>query len=118
LTGRVSKHDDPLFVQEIVMAELTKKQLEWKVHVDAALASGMPLAEYARSHKIEVKKLYSYSSAIQRRLIPAPKPAFVRVQRPVPTSVGVRIELANGVRLNIAAPADLGLLFQQLAKLP
>lgn len=100
------------------MSELTKNQAQWKVHIDAASAANQTLAEYARHNKIELKKLYSYNSAIQRRLTSAAKPTFVRVQRPSTPPVEVHIELNNGIRVNVATPTDLVSLLAQLAQLP
>jgi hypothetical protein len=99
------------------MSKLTKKQAQWKVHLDAASSARQSLAEYARSNKLDLKKLYSYSSAIQRRSTPR-KSAFVRVQRAPVSPVDVRIELNNGVRVIMPSPADIVSFFEQLAKLP
>ena len=100
------------------MAKLTENQQKWKVHVDAAAAAGESLAAYARSNDLELKKLYSYSRALQQRLKPAPKAKFVRVTAASAVVNGLRVELANGVRVHIGVPTDLGSLLSQLAKLP
>lgn len=100
------------------MPTLTKNQLEWKVHIDAAFAAGQSLAAYARSHGLEKKKLYSYNSAIQQRLKAAVKPAFVRVQRQETSTSSLCVTLTNGVRVSMAMPADVTAVIEQLAKLP
>ena len=100
------------------MADFTENQLKWKAHIDAATKAGETLADYARAHDLDLKKLYSYSRVIRQRQQPAAKPGFVRVQSAL-SAAGVRIELANGVRVHLAAaPPDLGGLLMQLAKLP
>lgn len=100
------------------MAKLTENQLKWKVHLDAASSSGQTLADYARSQDLDLKKLYSYSRAIQQRQKPTAKTKFVRVQPVAVSTPNVRIDFSNGVRVSIAAPPDLGTLLTQLAKLP
>lgn len=49
------------------MAKLTENQQKWKTHIDAASAAGQTLADYSRSHGVELKKLYAYRRAIQQR---------------------------------------------------
>ena len=101
------------------MAKLTDSQLKWKAHIEAAAKAGQTLADYARAQQLDLKKLYSYSRAIRQREGRSGQRKFVRVQPSAVPAAGVGIELANGVRVNLAAaPSDLGALLAQLAKLP
>lgn len=102
------------------MAELTKKQQYWKVHVDALATFEGSTIEYARQHDLDPKKLYSFKSVLLERESVALTPsAFVQA---TPTAVtadvpngDVAVLLPNGVRLNL--PTLDAVTLSQLATL-
>ncbi len=100
------------------MTELTEAQLKWKAHIDAAKAAGQTLTDYAREHKLNVQTLYSHSRRLNKAAKAPGKPAFVRVAPAASASGAVRIELPNGVRVQVSAPFDLPVLLTQVARLP
>lgn len=112
---------------------LTKRQRYWLRHITAADASGGTLVAYAKAHKLKVRDLYQWKTALGRRgLLPGKraKPAgssFVPVKQasPAPSppvSVGAQctVTLPNGVRLDFCGalgPESLRDLLQAASRL-
>ena len=90
---------------------ITRRQQHWLDHIKAADASDGTLVAYAAAHKLKVKDLYQWKTALARRgLLPSkePKPAFVAVAPP-PQEVrrtSCSITLPNGVRLQLTGNLD------------
>ena len=61
------------------MAELTKKQRYWKKHLEAAALFDGSLADYAREHDLNPKKLYVFKNAIAKKEQPGEEQAFAAV---------------------------------------
>jgi len=61
------------------MAELTKKQRYWKEHLDAAASFDGSLADYARQHDLNPKKLYVFKNAIAKKEQPNEAAPFAAV---------------------------------------
>ena len=100
------------------MTELTKTQLQWKAHIDAAKAAGQTLTDYAREHNLNVQTLYSHSRRLNKAAKASAKAAFVRVSGSTSAPGSVRIDLPNGVRVHMSAPLDVAALLTQVARLP
>ena len=106
------------------MAELTKKQVYWKAHLEAAELYEGSLAGYARAHDLSAKKLYGYKTRIRKRETAAGisggfvKVTAATVSLPTPLSVSspITVSLPNGVRLTLA-DLDLPELLERLAQL-
>ena len=101
--------------------ELTEKQQFWKSHLEAAEVFDGSLVDYARTHDLEVKKLYVYKTALREReaLTPRSNAGFVRVSTQSTTTQvgsGVGVMLPNGVRLSLPSLNEPGLL-ERLARL-
>jgi len=62
------------------MAELTKKQRYWKKHLEAAALFDGSLADYAREHDLNPKKLYVFKNAIAKKEHPGEEQAFAAVK--------------------------------------
>lgn len=90
---------------------ITKRQQYWLDHIKAAEASGGTLVAYASAHKLKVKDLYQWKTALTRRgflLEKKPKPAFVPVAT-APANVSPTrcdVTLPNGVRIQFAGKLD------------
>ena len=100
------------------MVVLTEKQAYWKTHLKAAQSFDGSLADYARAHDLQVKKLYVYKTQLgklkQARVVSAD---FVKVTTPTEkASSPVTVSLPNGVRLTLPSLEVPGLL-TQLARL-
>ena len=61
------------------MAELTNKQRYWKKHLEAAALFDGSLADYAREHDLNPKKLYVFKNAIAKKEQPGEEQAFAAV---------------------------------------
>ena len=61
------------------MPELTKKQRYWKKHLEAAALFDGSLADYAREHDLNPKKLYVFKNAIAKKEQPGEEQAFAAV---------------------------------------
>jgi len=62
------------------MAELTKKQHYWKQHLEAAASFDGSLADYAREHDLNPKKLYVVKNAMAKKEKPDASQAFAAVR--------------------------------------
>ncbi|MFK8017131.1 MAG: hypothetical protein AB8G17_17035 [Gammaproteobacteria bacterium] len=83
---------------------ITKRQRYWLNHIKAADATDGSLVEYAATHKLKVKDLYQWKTALARRgLMPSKKsePAFVAVSPAISAALpsSCNVTLPNGVRL-------------------
>ncbi len=99
--------------------ELTKKQEEWRPHVEAAAAFDGSAADYARLHSLDLKKLYFYKRSIEQRKTTQQVAGFVRARpaaRSLASEVGVHVQLPNGVRLLVPDLSDSDLL-ERLSRL-
>ena len=100
--------------------ELTEKQAYWKRHLDALASFDGTTAEYARKHKLEVKKLYVYKTALRERGLletETTTSSFVRVTKAQAIAgPGVTVSLPNGVRL-LLPDLDAPGLLERLAAL-
>lgn len=90
---------------------ITKRQQHWLNHIKAADASDGTLVAYAAAHKLKVKDLYQWKTALARRgLLPGkdPRPAFVAVATPTQavSRTSCSVTLPNGVRLQFAGDLD------------
>ncbi|MEL6200036.1 MAG: hypothetical protein AAFR09_07520 [Pseudomonadota bacterium] len=111
---------------------LTKRQRYWLRHINAADASGGTLVAYAKAHKLKVRDLYQWKTALGRRGLlrgkraePAGK-SFVPVKPasppPPPQRPGAQctVTLPNGVRLDFSGglgPESLHDLLQAASRL-
>jgi hypothetical protein len=101
--------------------ELTQKQLFWQGHLAAAEQFDGPLADYAKLHKLDAKKLYVFKGVLRdKTVVPSsfvkvsPQPSgVVQVRRDEPS---VAVMLPNGVKLSLPSIDQPGLL-ERLAKL-
>ena len=90
---------------------ITKRQQHWLGHIKAAEASGGTLVAYASAHKLKVKDLYQWKTALSHRgFLPEnkPKPAFVPVAT-LPANVSLThcdVTLPNGVCVQFAGKLD------------
>jgi len=89
---------------------ITKRQQHWLDHLKAAEVSAGTLVAYAAAHKLKVKDLYQWKTALIRRgFLPEnkPKAAFVPVANApeVPPS-GCNVTLPNGVRVQFTGNLD------------
>ncbi len=100
------------------MTTLTEKQTYWKTHLEAAQSFDGNLADYARAHGLQVKKLYVYKTQLRKlEQKPVASTGFVKVTTPsVATSLPVTVSLPNGVRLTVP-DLDVAGLLKQLARL-
>ena len=100
------------------MVTLTEKQTYWKNHVEAARSFDGSLADYARAHDLQVKKLYVYKTQLRKlEEASAVSAGFVKVTSPaVKSSSPVTVSLPNGVRLTLPS-LDVPGLLEQLARL-
>ena len=100
--------------------ELTAKQSAWKVHVEAADVFDGSLADYARLHDLEIKKLYFYKTALREKAMMSGSTSsgFVQVttNQTMRMSAGIRVMLPNGVQLSLPDMNAPGLL-ERLARL-
>jgi transposase-like protein len=78
------------------MAELMSLD-EWQVHLEAAGASGMTVADYARRHGLSLSAMYSARYALKRR-----------------KAVGARARVAHGGFVRVVAPSSRGRLTARL----
>jgi len=82
-------------------ASLTERQQYWLKHLRACAAAGQTSIEYARTHGINVKTLYSARKALaEKGTLPRPQAIqFQKVQTSCQSSAGSqwRIQLPNGV---------------------
>lgn len=100
--------------------ELTQKQLFWKEHLEAAERFDGPLIDYARLHKLDAKKLYTFKGVLRDKA--AVVSGFVKVL-PASNVVqahrderSVAVMLPNGVKLSVPSIDQPGLL-ERLAQL-
>ena len=90
---------------------ITKRQQHWLDHLKAAEASTGTLVAYAGAHKLKVKDLYQWKTALTRSgFLPEKKPkaAFVQVDT-APASVSptsCNVTLPNGVRVVFTGNLD------------
>lgn len=90
---------------------ITKRQQHWLDHIKAAEASAGTLVAYAAAHKLKVKDLYQWKTALTRRGFLAkkkPKAAFVLVAT-APANVSLascNVTLPNGVRVQFTGNLD------------
>ncbi|MEM7082611.1 MAG: hypothetical protein AAF465_07740 [Pseudomonadota bacterium] len=90
---------------------ITKRQQHWLDHINAAEASADTLVVYAATHKLKVKDLYQWKTALTRRgFLPEKKPkaAFVPVAK-VPAKVAstdCSVTLPNGVCVQFTGDLD------------
>ena len=100
------------------MAILTEKQAYWKAHLEAAQSIDGSLADYARAHDLQVKKLYVYKTQLSKLETASEMPAgFVKATIPVAkVSSLVTVSLPNGVRLTLPN-LDVPGLLEELARL-
>ncbi|MFK8018010.1 MAG: hypothetical protein AB8G17_21515 [Gammaproteobacteria bacterium] len=89
----------------------TKRQRYWLNHIKAADASDGSLVAYAETHKLKVKDLYQWKTALARRgVLPSKKSesAFVAVSPPMPITLPTScdVTLPNGVRLQFTGNLD------------
>jgi hypothetical protein len=110
---------------------LTKRQRYWLRHINAADASHGTLVAYAKDHKLKVRDLYQWKTALGRRgLLPGKreKPAgssFVSVKPtsplpPLSAESQCTVTLPNGVRLDFTGalgPESLHDLLQAASRL-
>jgi hypothetical protein len=114
---------------------LTKRQRYWLRHINAADASDGTLVAYAKAHKLKVRDLYQWKTALGRRgLLQAKRakpasPSFVPVKPAAaptpplsPMSAGAQctVTLPNGVRLDFCGglgPDSLHDLLQAASRL-
>ena len=90
---------------------ITKRQQHWLDHIRAAETSADTLVAYAAAHKLKVKDLYQWKTALTRRgFLPEkkPKPAFVPVATAPAKDCPTRcdVTLSNGVRVQITGNLD------------
>ncbi len=90
---------------------ITKRQQQWLDHINAADASDDSLVAYAAAHKLKVKDLYQWKTALTRRgFLPEKKPktAFVPVAtKPATVSpTSCNVTLPNGVRIQFTVELD------------
>lgn len=90
---------------------ITKRQQHWLDHINAAEASADTLVAYAATHKLKVKDLYQWKTALTRRgFLPEKKPkaAFVPVATAPPkvSPTSCNVMLPNGVRVQFTGNLD------------
>jgi hypothetical protein len=114
---------------------LTKRQRYWLRHIKAADASDGTLVAYAKAHKLKVRDLYQWKTALGRRgllktkrakpagssFVPV-KPVAAPASPPPPMSAESQytVTLPNGVRLDFAGtlgPESLLDLLQAASRL-
>lgn len=86
------------------MKALTKSQKNWKTHLEAAAAAGVPLSEYATQHGLSIAAMYNAKKRIQER--GTRTSTFVRVSetRVERSAAPMMVRLPNGV--SISMPSD------------
>ena len=90
---------------------ITKRQQHWLDHIRAAETSADTLVAYAATHKLKVKDLYQWKTALTRRGFLSenkPKAAFVPVTSAPANKSPTRcdVTLPNGVRLHFTGALD------------
>lgn len=108
--------------------DLTKRQRFWLRHLRACEVSGQTSIDYARTHGLKVKSLYSARKALAEKgaLPPAPPPVndFQRVQVVDKPRAGERqwhVQLPNGLAVSFDGKVDadtLSLILTTAAALP
>lgn len=93
---------------------MTESTLDLQQHLDAATAEGGSLASYARRHGLNPAQLYNVrhlqkTKASRPEKLAMPKPAFTRIKS-APVSSLVRVQLANGVVIEVGSDALIELL--------
>jgi hypothetical protein len=88
---------------------LTERQRYWLDHVQACVASGKTIAEYAAEHSLAAQAMYAGKKMLVRKgVLPSTRPArFQRVQD-IGAVVGSewRIHLPNGVSVAFSGSVD------------
>ncbi len=96
-------------------ASLTERQQYWLKHLRACEAAGKTTIDYARTHGINVKTLYSARKALAEKGT-LPRPQATRFQK-VQTAISLsstegswRIQLPNGVMVAFGGEFDASTL--------
>ena len=89
---------------------LTKRQRYWLEHLQRCEASGESLKAYAAAHALSVASLYEAKGRLRRRGFMGEAtesvPKFVQVGRVQPTASVCRVQLCNGVSVELEVGAD------------
>lgn len=100
-------------MSEVEVAELTERQRYWLEQIQACVASGKTIAEYAAEHGLAAQAMYAGKKSLVRKgVLPSTRPArFQRAQVMTPVAGSEwRIHLPNGVSVAFSGAVDAATL--------